>query len=203
MYIKFFKRLIDILFSLFLILLLSPVFIIVSILCLLSFKGKIIFAQQRVGKGERIFTIYKFTTMKPLNNINVSDTSRLTALGRFLRRTSLDELPQLINILKGDMSLIGPRPLLIKYLPYYYEHEKIRHHVRPGITGLAQINGRNNASWDERLKFDCLYVKNLSLKSDIVIFLKTIPQIFVSKNIQIDPRSSMPDLDEERKKING
>ncbi len=138
--------------------------------------------------------------MKPVTEDFISDEDRLTPIGRFLRRTSLDELPQLFNILKGDMSLIGPRPLLVKYLPYYYEQEKIRHHVRPGITGLAQVNGRNNISWDERLNFDCIYIKKLSFRMDVNIFFKTITQVVFSKNVQTDPRSRMIDMDEERKK---
>ncbi|MBK7037785.1 MAG: sugar transferase [Bacteroidetes bacterium] len=199
MYNKFLKRWLDIWFSLLLIILFFPLFILVSIICIVSFKGRILFKQQRVGKDEKIFTIYKFITMRPLTNFYSKDSDRLTPAGRFLRRSSLDELPQLFNILKGDMSLIGPRPLLIKYLPYYYDHEKIRHHIRPGLTGLAQVNGRNNASWDERLSYDCKYVKNLSFTMDVSIFFKTIIQIFKAENIQADPRDQRADLDEERK----
>lgn len=129
----------------------------------------------------------------------LSDAERLTPIGSFVRKTSLDEIPQLINILKGDMSLIGPRPLLSKYLPYYTEEEMKRHDVRPGITGLAQVNGRNTASWDIRLQMDVDYVNNLSFGLDIKIFLLTAIKVFKSEDIVIDPRSIMLDLDEERK----
>ncbi|MBK8681423.1 MAG: sugar transferase, partial [Bacteroidetes bacterium] len=132
---------------------------------------------------------------------NNTDNSRLTQFGRLLRKSSLDEIPQLINILKGDMSLIGPRPLLVKYLQYYTPEEKIRHQVRPGITGLAQINGRNNLTWNDRLQFDIQYVKNLSLALDLNIFFNTIGVIFRGKNIQPDASLELKDLDVERKPI--
>ncbi len=201
MYNKYLKRVLDFWLAFIFILLLSPVFILVIILCYINFKGIIFFTQERVGRNENIFTILKFTTMRPFSTTNNTDNSRLTQFGRLLRKSSLDEIPQLINILKGDMSLIGPRPLLVKYLQYYTPEEKIRHQVRPGITGLAQINGRNNLTWNDRLQFDIQYVKNLSLALDLNIFFNTIGVIFRGKNIQPDASLELKDLDVERKPI--
>jgi len=130
------------------------------------------------------------------------DEKRLTSIGKFVRKTSLDEIPQLINVLKGDMSLIGPRPLLVQYLPYYTEREKLRHSVRPGITGLAQVNGRNILNWDERLEMDVKYVENLSLKLDMKIFFKTIINVITRKDIIIIPGEKFVTLDKYRKNIN-
>ena len=170
MYKSFFKRIFDILFSLSLLFALSPILIIVAILLYLANNGSVFFYQQRPGKGEKIFRIMKFKTMNDSVDENgelLSDTDRLTKTGRFVRKTSLDEIPQLVNILKGDMSLIGPRPLLIKYLPFYSKQERKRHTVLPGITGLAQISGRNLLDWDERLRKDCEYVENVSFLLDV------------------------------------
>lgn len=127
------------------------------------------------------------------------DAKRLTKVGSFVRKTSLDELPQLINVFIGDMSLIGPRPLLIKYLPYYKEEERLRHSVRPGITGWAQVNGRNTVKWDDRLALDVIYVKNLSFMMDVKIIWKTIMKVIKSENIVVDPESIMKNLDDERR----
>jgi len=157
MYKNFFKRVFDFLAAFFGLLLLSPIFIIVMIGLAFANQGKPFFFQARPGKGERVFKIIKFKSMNDKKDANgnlLSDAERLTPVGAFVRKTSLDEIPQLINILKGDMSLIGPRPLLVAYLPFYTDREKLRHTVRPGITGLAQVNGRNTINWDERLALD-------------------------------------------------
>lgn len=202
MYKKFFKRKIDFLAAFFGLILLSPLFIFIMIGLFFANQGKPFFFQIRPGKGERNFKIIKFKTMNDKKDENgnlLSDAKRLTKIGSFVRKTSLDEIPQLINILLGDMSLIGPRPLLIKYLPYYTEEERMRHSVRPGITGLAQINGRNTVRWTERLAFDVVYVKNLNFLLDLEIFFKTIQKVIKSENIIIDPESIMQNLDDERK----
>ena len=202
MYQSFFKRLFDILFSLSLLVVLSPVLLIVAIALYFANDGSVFFYQKRPGKGEKIFQIMKFKTMNDKVDENgklLSDTERLTKTGRFVRKTSLDEIPQLINIFKGDMSLIGPRPLLTKYLPYYTERERKRHSVLPGITGFAQISGRNLLDWDERLRKDCEYVENVSFSMDVKIFFTTIKNVLQSKDNISDPRSVMLDLDESRK----
>lgn len=206
MYPKFIKRFFDLIITLLLLILLSPLFLLIAMACCIAFNGKVFFIQPRVGKNEQIFNIIKFISMKPPGKNEaeiIEDSLRLTATGKFLRKLSLDELPQLINVLNGEMSLIGPRPLLIKYLPFYSAAEKIRHSVRPGITGLAQVNGRNSLTWDERLKYDISYVQNLSLSLDLKIFLTTIYYFLAAKNVNVDPRSALPDLDVERSKING
>ena len=181
---------------------LSPILIMVAISLYFANKGSVFFYQQRPGKGEKVFRIMKFKTMNDAVDENgklLSDSDRLTKTGRFVRKTSLDEIPQLVNILKGDMSLIGPRPLLLKYLPYYTEQERKRHTVLPGITGLAQISGRNLLDWDERLRKDCEYVENVSFSMDFRIFFTTIKNVLQSKDNSSDPRSVMLDLDESRK----
>lgn len=202
MYKSFFKRIFDILFSLSLLIALSPILIIVAISLYIANNGSVFFYQQRPGKDEKIFRIMKFKTMNDAVDANgklLSDSDRLTKTGRFVRKTSLDEIPQLINILKGDMSLIGPRPLLQKYLPFYTEEERKRHTVLPGITGFAQISGRNLLDWDERLRKDCEYVENVSFSMDVKIFFTTIKKVLQSKDNISDPRSVMLDLDESRK----
>ena len=199
MYRNFIKPGLDFVFALLAIILLAPLLLVISLFCCINFKGHIIFAQQRVGKNERIFTIYKFITMLPEKENNyASDKHRISKAGTFLRSTSLDELPQLFNILFGQMSWIGPRPLLIKYLPYYTTVEQQRHLVKPGITGLAQINGRNTIDWDTRLQYDITYVKNIRLKTDLQIVLKTIKYILLRRDIVTDPRSALADLDSVR-----
>lgn len=182
---------------------LSPIFIIVAILLFLANKGGVFFFQERPGKDERIFSIIKFKTMTDAKDIEgniLPDKDRLTPVGKFVRKTSLDEIPQLINILKGDMSLIGPRPLLLRYLPYYTEKERKRHAVLPGITGLAQISGRNHLNWDKRLAKDLEYIEQLSFALDAKIFFQTIKNVLSSKDVAIDPQSLMLSLDEYRKK---
>lgn len=181
----------------------SPILLLVTILLYFANDGAPFFYQQRPGKNEKTFRIMKFKTMNDKVDENgnlLSDTERLTKTGKFVRKTSLDEIPQMVNILKGDMSLIGPRPLLIRYLPFYTETERKRHSVLPGITGLAQISGRNILKWDDRLAKDCEYVDNISFALDIKIFFTTIKNVLQSKDNVADPRSLMLDLDEERKK---
>ncbi len=161
----------------------------------------VFYRQQRPGLHGQPFTLLKFRTMTDARGADghlLPDAERLTRLGRFLRRTSLDELPELINVLRGEMSLVGPRPLLTEYLPYYTEREHLRHSVKPGITGWAQINGRNLARWDERLAMDVWYVEHCSLRLDIQIIIRTVVSILKRENVVVDPRSLMPDLDQER-----
>lgn len=172
----------------------------IALICYFSFNGNIFFTQTRIGRNEKPFTIIKFISMRPPEKNTVqSDTDRITATGKFLRKLSLDELPQLFNIIKGDMSFIGPRPLLEQYLPYYRKEERKRHSVRPGITGLAQISGRNMVNWDDRLKLDAAYVEHLNIFMDLKILFKTAMILFKPGMIQTDPRSAMQDLDAERK----
>lgn len=201
MYKKYFKRIIDFMAALVALILLSPIFIVVMIGLFFANQGKPFFFQLRPGKNESFFKIIKFKTMNDKKDNNgelLPDAKRLTPIGSFVRKTSLDEIPQLINVLIGDMSLIGPRPLLMRYLPYYSENERLRHTVRPGITGLAQINGRNTVRWDQRLAFDVDYVENLSFKLDLKIIYRTILKVVASENIVVDPESIMQNLDDER-----
>lgn len=197
----FFKRLLDLVASIIVFILLSPVFLVVMILLSLANKGSPFFFQLRPGKNEKLFKIIKFKTMndnKGLDGNLLPDAERLTKVGGFIRKTSLDEIPQLINVIKGDMSLIGPRPLLVSYLDLYDEFEKKRHNVRPGITGWAQVNGRNAIDWETKFKLDVYYVENLSLWLDIKIALKTIKNVLISKDISIQPVKKL--VDEKREK---
>ena len=174
-YPKIIKRIFDFLFSLILLIIASPFVLIIIILLFFANNGTPFFYQKRPGKDEKLFNIIKFKTMNDKKNERgelLSDTERLTFIGKIIRKTSLDEIPQLINVLKGDMSIIGPRPLLIRYLPYYTKEERKRHSIRPGITGLAQISGRNFLNWDDRLSKDVEYANNISLKMDLKIFSK-------------------------------
>lgn len=198
MYKFFLKRGIDFCGALILMMLFLPVFSIVTLLLMIVNKGSAFFTQKRPGKNEVVFSILKFKTMndkKDKEGNLLPDKERLTKVGQFLRRVSLDELPQLINVLKGEMSFIGPRPLLIRYLPYYTTEEKIRHTERPGITGLAQVSGRNFLEWDKRLAKDVEYVQNISLLMDIKIVFKTIKNVLSSKDVAVDAESVMIDLD--------
>ena len=202
MYKKYYKRVIDFIISLILIILFSPLLILAIIILSISNQGKPFFFQQRPGKNCKIFTIMKLKTMNDKKDDKGNlfpDERRLTIIGRFVRKTSIDEIPQLINVLIGDMSLIGPRPLLVSYLPFYTDEERFRHSVRPGITGLAQVNGRNTVSWDKRLAFDVEYVKNISFKNDIFIVLNSIKVVLFSKGVSVDPTILMKDLNDERK----
>ncbi|MDO4382305.1 MAG: sugar transferase [Clostridia bacterium] len=181
MYAKYIKRTLDLILSLMALIVLMPLMIIIGILVRINLGSPIIFKQKRPGKNEKIFTLYKFRTMTDKRDIDgnlLPDEYRLTKFGKFLRSTSLDELPELINIIKGDMAIVGPRPLLVEYLPYYTEEEKHRHDVRPGLTGLAQVNGRNAISWEEKFLEDLEYIKNMSVKNDIKIIFKTVGKVF-------------------------
>jgi undecaprenyl phosphate N,N'-diacetylbacillosamine 1-phosphate transferase len=202
MYSLFIKRLIDILVSLIILTLTLPVFLLLTILLVIQYKGSPFFLQLRPGKNEKLFRVIKFRTMNDAKDATgnlLSDGERLTSVGKMIRKISFDEIPQLINVIIGDMSLIGPRPLLIRYLPYYNDEERKRHTVRPGISGLAQVNGRNTVSWNERLAFDIAYVENLCFKLDLEIFFKTVLKVIASENIVVDPESIMQNLDDERK----
>ncbi len=189
MYSNFLKRFFDSILSFLGLLLLSPVFLLVTLGLFFANNGKPFFIQERPGKGGVIFKIIKFKTMNDRKDAEgnlLSDAERLTAIGKLVRKTSLDEVPQLINVLKGDMSLIGPRPLLVQYLPLYNEEQKKRHDVRPGITGWAQVNGRNAISWQQKFDYDVWYVANISLKLDILILFKTIQKVFKGEGISGD-----------------
>lgn len=202
MYKKFFKRFFDIILSLIAIIILSPVYLIISILVLIFMGWPILFKQPRPGKNEKIFNMYKFRTMtnkKDKDGNLLPDNQRLPKFGRFLRKTSLDELPEMFCILTGTMSFIGPRPLLVEYLPYYTKEEHHRHDVRPGLTGLAQANGRNLVNWDDRFKLDLEYVNNVSLKMDLSVIIKTISIVLKSEGITDGKTETMTFLNEERK----
>ena len=201
MYARFFKRLIDFCLSLVAIVLLVPVLVVLTIIGAIEMKGNPFFSQERPGWHEKIFKLIKFRTMtneKDENGTLLPDEKRLNGYGRFLRSTSLDELPELFNIFKGDMALVGPRPLLVRYLPYYTETEKHRHDVRPGLTGLAQVNGRNLVKWDQRLAYDIEYVNNVSFVSDLKIIILTIKKVFAREDIAVDTDSVETYLDVER-----
>lgn len=199
MYRHFFKRFFDILISFTALVCLSPVLVIVTIWLHFANKGAgAFFLQERPGKNAKIFKIIKYKTMTDERDANghlLPDAERLTKVGRFVRSTSIDELPQLINVLKGDMSLIGPRPLLIKYLPLYSATQARRHEVRPGITGWAQVNGRNAISWQKRFELDVWYVDNLSLLTDIKIILITIKKVLYRSNISSSTSATMEAFD--------
>ncbi len=189
MYKRFVKRLLDIILSGAALVILSPVIAILALLVRIKLGSPVIFKQERPGYQTRIFTLKKFRTMTDERDEQgnlLPDARRLTGFGRLLRRTSLDELPELWNIFCGDMSLIGPRPLLVSYLPYYTEREQLRHTVRPGLTGLAQVSGRNFLEWDKRLEKDAEYVENLSFGLDVKIFFATIKAVFVHDDIAED-----------------
>ncbi len=182
----FIKRTLDIIISLVALIVLSPVLIVIAILVRAKLGSPIIYHQDRPGKNEKVFKLYKFRSMTNERDENgnlLPDIKRLTKFGRLLRATSLDELPELFNILKGDMSIIGPRPLAVVYLPYYTEKEHHRHDVRPGLTGLAQISGRNAISWEEKFKYDIDYIHNLSFVNDLRIFMLTIKKVFAHEGI--------------------
>ena len=202
MYNNFFKRIFDFLLSLCALIVLSPLLIIFIIVGAIVMRGNPFFTQERPGKDEKIFKLIKFRSMSNLKDKNgnlLPDEQRITSYGEFIRKTSIDELPELFNIVKGDMAIVGPRPLLVKYLPYYTERERIRHTVRPGLTGLAQIRGRNNLDWDPRLASDVEYVENLSLINDIKIILATVVKVFRKEDVSSIGAFTVKDLDEERK----
>ncbi len=202
MYRKYIKRLLDIVISLVALIVLSPVLLIVAILVRCKLGSPVIFHQERPGYNEKIFKLCKFRSMTDARDEEgnlLPDSVRLTKFGRILRSTSLDELPELWNILKGDMSIIGPRPLLISYLPYYTEEERLRHTVRPGLTGLAQVSGRNHLDWDKRFATDVEYVKNLTFAMDVKVFFLTIKKVFIRENIEVDTNQIEGNFAEIRK----
>lgn len=201
MYAKYIKRTLDLILSLMALIVLMPLMIIIGILVRINLGSPIIFKQKRPGKNEKVFTLYKFRTMTDKRDIDgnlLPDEYRLTKFGKFLRSTSLDELPELINIIKGDMSIVGPRPLVISYLPYYNEEEKHRHDVRPGLTGLAQINGRNILNWEERFKYDITYVENVTFIEDVIIIIKTIGKVLKKQDIVTRGTGENIDFDKYR-----
>lgn len=198
MYRKFFKRLLDILISLTGMIVLSPVLLILWILVRMKLGKPALFTQQRPGKDGKIFKLYKFRSMtdeKDEEGNLLPDEVRLTTFGKKLRSTSLDELPELFNILKGDMSIIGPRPLLVKYLPYYSEEESHRHDIRPGLTGLAQVNGRNAIGWEKRFRYDVEYVNNLSFKLDCKILFMTVSKVLNRSGVLSGEEQTTIDFD--------
>lgn len=203
MYKHFFKRLLDIVLSLIAIIILSPIYIIVAILVKTKLGSPVLFTQERPGKNEKIFKMYKFRSMtdeKDEEGNLLPDEVRLTKFGKLLRSTSLDELPELFNILKGDMSIVGPRPLLVKYLPRYNEHQKHRHDVKPGFTGWAQCNGRNAISWKEKFDLDVYYVNHISFLLDVKIIFKTIKTVLFREGISSETSATMEEfLGTERK----
>ena len=191
MYKHFFKRVIDFTIALVALLVIWPILLIIYIWLTIANKGAgALFYQERPGKDEKIFRVLKFKSMTDERDADgnlLPDKDRITAVGKFVRKTSIDELPQLINVLKGDMALIGPRPLLPEYLPYYTEREKLRHTVRPGISGWAQVNGRNNVTWDQKLELDAYYVEHLSFYMDIKVIFTTIKNVLRGKDVNVVP----------------
>ena len=200
-YERFFKRFLDIFCSLMALIFLGWLLLIVAILVRVKLGSPVLFKQERPGKNEKIFKLYKFRTMtneKDENGNLLPDNVRLTKFGRFLRKTSLDELPEIINILKGDMSIIGPRPLLVEYLPRYNEEQKHRHDVRPGLSGYAQVNGRNFVNWDNRLAYDIEYVDKITFAIDVKILFKTAFKFLKKQDIAVDTNTVEPNFAKER-----
>ncbi len=198
-YAKYIKRLIDIILSLLVIVLFCWLYAIVAILVRVKLGSPVLFKQTRPGKDEKIFNMFKFRTMTDERDANgelLPDEVRLTSFGSFLRKTSLDELPEFFNILKGDMSFIGPRPLLVKYLPYYNERERLRHSIRPGLTGWAQAHGRNAISWEKKFEYDVWYVEHMSFLTDIRVIIDTVKAVLHSEGVALN---ALEDFDEYRK----
>lgn len=206
MYKHFLKRFLDFWIALIGLICISPILLIVTIWLHFANKGAgAFFYQERPGKDEKIFKIIKFKTMTDERDADenlLPDAERLTNVGRFVRSASIDELPQLINVLKGDMAFIGPRPLLVRYLPYYTERERLRHSVRPGITGWAQINGRNNITWDKKLECDAYYAEHVSFMFDVKIFLKTIYKVLKHDGVVADKKENYLDVERTTKSNN-
>ena len=202
LYEKYFKRILDVFCGLAALLVFWWLYIIVAVLVRVKLGSPVLFKQERPGKNEEIFKLYKFRTMTDVRDENgklLPDEVRLTKFGRALRATSLDELPEVFNILKGEMSLVGPRPLTIQYLPYYSEEERHRHDVRPGLSGLAQVNGRNFIDWDRRLALDVQYVKKITFLGDLNIILQTALKFVKKEDIAVDTNKVEPNLAEERR----
>lgn len=203
MYAKFWKRVIDFFLSLIALIVLSPLLFVLAIVGAIIMKGNPFFVQPRPGKDEKIFKLVKFRTMtceKDEDGNLLPDEQRLTRYGKFLRSTSLDELPELWNIVKGEMAIVGPRPLLVEYLPYYTDEEKCRHDVRAGLTGLAQVNGRNAIDWDTKLAYDVQYVKNISFKMDIKILYLTVAKVIQRSDIRVGKEFKAGKFIDQRKK---
>lgn len=203
MYAKYVKRILDFMIALVGLVVASPILLVIAILVRIKLGSPVLFSQERPGKGEKIFRLYKFRSMSDARDEQgnlLPDKDRLTPFGKMLRATSLDELPELINILKGDMSLIGPRPLLVSYLPWYTEREKLRHTVRPGLTGLAQVSGRNSLVWDKRLEKDVEYVENLSFMMDLKILFMTVKKVVCTDDVAEDTNVTEGNLADIRRK---
>lgn len=197
MYAKYIKRPLDFILALTAIIILLPVFLVIGILVKIKLGSPVIFKQERSGKDEKIFTLFKFRTMteeKDNNGELLPDSRRLTRFGKWLRSTSLDELPELINIIKGDMSFVGPRPLLVKYLPLYSEQQRKRHKVRPGLTGYAQVHGRNSISWEQKFDLDLRYVDNITFFTDIKIIFNTIEAVLLRNGITDNSNVTMEEF---------
>jgi len=194
---KYFKRLFDLFFSLFVLIVTAPLLLIIFLFIRNTIGNPVFFKQERPGLNEKSFKMYKFRTMTDKKDIygnELPDSERLTKLGAFLRKTSLDELPEFWNVIKGDMSVIGPRPLLMSYLPYYSGREKMRHNVKPGITGLAQISGRNLVNWDKRLELDAVYSEKMSFILDLKILFATVFAVFLSRGVAVNTQAVEPSL---------
>lgn len=194
MYKNVIKNILDLITALLGLFALSPIFIGIVVILGISNKGKPFFVQKRPGKNGRIFKILKFKTMNDKKGPNgqlLSDHERMTKIGKFIRKTSLDEIPQLLNVIKGDMSIVGPRPLLVSYLSLYNEEQSLRHDVKPGITGWAQINGRNAISWEDKFKYDVWYVRNISFMTDLKILWKTVGKVFNSEGVSASEEVTM------------
>lgn len=188
-YERYIKRLLDVVLSGMALVVLSPVLLLTALLVRTKLGSPVVFCQERPGKNEQIFKLYKFRTMTDERDEHgqlLPDEVRLTKFGRLLRSTSLDELPELWNIFRGDMSIVGPRPLLVSYLPYYTGEERHRHDVRPGLTGLAQVNGRNNLTWEQKFAYDLEYVNHLTFKNDVKIIFQTVLKVFARADVQTD-----------------
>ena len=197
MYRKYIKRILDFILSLIALIILSPILLVIAILVRIKLGSPVIFKQERPGLNEKIFTLYKFRTMtdkKDKEGNLLPDSERLTRFGKMLRSTSLDELPELINILKGDMSIVGPRPLLVEYLELYNEEQKHRHDVRPGLTGFAQVSGRNAISWEEKFNKDIEYINNITFIGDCKIILKTAINVIKKDGISSETSATMEEF---------
>lgn len=205
MYKDFFKRVIDFSIAFIALLLIGWILVIIAIWLHFANRGAgAFFYQERPGKDEKIFKVIKFKSMTDERDAEgnlLPDADRITAVGKFVRKTSIDELPQLINVLKGDMALIGPRPLLPEYLPYYTEREKLRHTVRPGISGWAQVNGRNSVSWNQKLEYDAYYVEHLSFWMDIRVIITTVRNVLIAKDVNVTHQGGQGKLNDYRSKI--
>ena len=202
MYQKYIKRLLDFILAFFGLLILTPALLLLMFCLTVAHRGKVFFTQQRPGRNEKVFRVIKFRSMNDKRDANgrlLPDCERLTALGKFIRATSLDELPQLIHVLKGEMSLIGPRPLLLQYIPVYTERERKRHTVRPGMTGLAQVSGRNVIGWDAKLELDVCYVENISFLGDVKILWRTIVKVIKREGAIADKKENYLDIERNNK----